>query len=227
MESTVVIVPMYDEAAVVGTVVGELCTRFERIVCIDDGSRDASAAIAREAGATVLAHPVNLGQGAALQTGFEYVLARTDAAHVVTFDADGQHCVDDAVTMVSLAGTGGYDIVLGSRNLGRTTGQRLSRRLLLSAALRYSRRTTGLALTDTHNGLRVLSRRAVAAMGLQQRGMAYASELESRITSHGLTWTEHPVTVNYTAYSRAKGQSNLNAINILFDLVEARLGTAS
>src|SRR4051794_25655091 len=96
---TAVIVPMYNEAEVVGDVVAELRTEFPFVVCVDDGSSDESAARARAAGATVLVHRVNLGQGAALQTGFDFVRDRTDVAHVVTFDADGQHRLCDAVAM--------------------------------------------------------------------------------------------------------------------------------
>lgn len=208
----------------VGTVVGALREVFRHVVCVDDGSRDSSAAVAREAGAVVLRHPVNLGQGAALQTGFDYVLRHTSATHVVTFDADGQYRVSDAVAMVEVAATSGVDIVLGSRNLGRTEGQPFARRVLMSAALRFSRRMTGIELTDTHNGLRVLSRTAVGAMNLRQHGMAHASEIESRIVSASLSWREHPVTMCYSDYSRGKGQSNLNALNILYDLASDRLG---
>ncbi|MDH2416767.1 glycosyltransferase family 2 protein [Nocardioides sp. CER19] len=225
MESwqAVVVVPMYNEAAVVGDVVAGLREHFSHVVCVDDGSRDGSAAAARAAGGIVLTHRVNLGQGAALQTGFDYVLSRTSATHAVTFDADGQYRIEDALAMLSVATETGVDILLGSRNLGRTEGQPIARRVLMAAALRYSRRTTGLALTDTHNGLRVLNRRALAAMDLRHRGMAHASEIESRIGAASLTWQEHPVTMLYSDYSRSKGQSNLNAFNIVYDLTAARM----
>lgn len=224
MRDVVAVVPMYNEGQVVGDVLTGLRATFPHVVCVDDGSVDGSAAIARATGATVLAHPVNLGQGAALQTGFDYVLARTAATHAITFDADGQYSVADAAAMVDHALSTRADIVLGSRNLGATEGQPLARRALMAAALRFSRSTTGLRLTDTHNGLRVLNRRALAAMQLQQRGMAHASEIESRIRSAGLSWSEHPVTMTYTEYTRGKGQSNLNAFNVLFDLAVERVG---
>ncbi len=225
LDRTLVVVPMYNEAAMVGSVVTALREVFPHVVCVDDGSHDGSDAAAREAGASVIRHPVNLGQGAALQTGFDYALRHAGATHVVTFDADGQYLVSDAVTMVELIAETGVDIVLGSRNLGRTEGQPFARRVLMAAALRFSRTMTGIRLTDTHNGLRVLNRRAVAAMNLRQRGMAHASEIESRIVSASLSWLEHPVTMCYSDYSRGKGQSNLNALNILYDLASDRLGS--
>jgi glycosyltransferase involved in cell wall biosynthesis len=190
-ERTVVVVPTYNEGAMVGTVVRELREVFPHVVCVDDGSRDDSAEAARTAGATVLRHPVNLGQGAALQTGFDYVLGRTTARHLVTFDADGQYLVEDAAAMVELAAASEVDIVLGSRNLGSTEGQPVARRVLMAAALRFSRSITGIRLTDTHNGLRVLNRHAAASMNLRQHGMAHASEIESRIVAAGLSWREH------------------------------------
>lgn len=224
MKDVAVVVPVYNEVAVVGDVLAELRTVFPLIVCVDDGSVDGSGLVADRAGATVLSHAVNLGQGAALQTGFEYVLTHTDAAYAITFDADGQYLVSDAAAMVEYAREHGLDVVLGSRNMGEAPGQPLSRRALMRAALAFSRRTSGLPLSDTHNGLRVLNRRALAAMNLRHRGMAHASEIENRVHSAGLSWAEHPVTMTYTDYTRGKGQSNLNAFNIVYELVAERLG---
>lgn len=221
--STAVVVPIFNEAWVIGSVVSQLCERFELVVCVDDGSTDLSSRAASAAGGLVLRHAVNLGQGAALRTGFDYALTRDDITHVVTFDADGQHSVDDAEEMLRVAHSSGVDVVLGSRGQARPQGQPLSKRLVLRIALRVSRLTSGLALTDTHNGLRVLNRRALAVLVLRQRGMAHASEIEALIARHHLSWVEHPVTITYTEYSRAKGQGSLNAFNVIFDLVTARL----
>jgi glycosyltransferase involved in cell wall biosynthesis len=222
MERTAVLVPVYNEETVVGDVVAGLRAHFDVVVCVDDGSKDASGERAREAGAVVLTHRVNLGQGAALRTGIEHVLRRPDIDHVITFDADGQHAVADALAMLDVARRRGVDVVLGSRNLGASHGQTRGRRLVLKAALALSRWQSGLALTDTHNGLRVLSRRALEALALRQRGMAHASEIEVLVARHGLSWVDHPVTITYDEYSRAKGQSSLNAFNVLYDLVSAR-----
>jgi glycosyltransferase involved in cell wall biosynthesis len=197
------------------------------VVCVDDGSTDDSASVAAASGATVVRHAVNLGQGAALQTGFDYVLRHTRARHIVSFDGDGQHHPSDALRMLATARETGVDVVLGTRNGGQVTGQPRLRRLLLRGALGFTRLTTGLGVTDTHNGLRVLSREALHLLRLRQRGMAYASELESAVASLGLSWREVPVSVAYTDYSRHKGQRNLNALNILYDLAMARLRVTS
>ena len=219
-----VVVPMFNEATSIGAVVTDLRSRFSRVVCIDDGSSDDCTEVALAAGATVLRHPVNLGQGAALQTGFEFALNDAGVTHVVTFDADGQHRSDDAATMLEVALREQVDVVLGSRflNPARNAIPRL-RRLVLRVATGYTRLSTGLDLTDTHNGLRVLSRRAVETMNLTLDGMAHASQLLSRVAQHRLTYAEAPVTIAYTEYSRARGQSNANALNIVFDLAVERL----
>lgn len=219
-----VVVPMLNEASSVGAVVSDLRQVFPRVVCVDDGSRDQCDLVAAGAGATVVRHPVNLGQGAALQTGFAFALTDPAVRHVITFDADGQHSRDDAERMLEIARSGGVDVVLGSRFLTKTAlGIPPLRRLVLRAATRFTRITTGLHLTDTHNGLRVLSRSAVEAMDLTLDGMAHASQLLGQIASRELSYVEAPVTITYTEYSLARGQSNVNALNIAFDLALERL----
>ena len=219
-----VVVPAYNEGSVLHDVLSRLHDHFDHVVCVDDGSTDDTGAQARRAGATVVTHPVNLGQGAALQTGFDYVRTKTTTGHVVTFDADGQHDVCDAASMVATARETGVDVVLGSRFDGTSTGMTASRRALLRAGVGFTRATTGLQLTDAHNGLRVIRVDALPRLRLRHRGMAHASELLELLARSGLTWAEAPMSVTYTEYSRAKGQSNLNAFNILFDLATARLG---
>jgi glycosyltransferase involved in cell wall biosynthesis len=218
-----VLVPVYNEAPALADVLRDLHQVFPNVLCIDDGSADGSDLVARAHGAVVLRHSINLGQGAALQTGFDFVRSLADVAHVITFDADGQHSVSDALAMLQVAREADLDVVLGSRTKGSVVDQPRSRSLLLKAGLRYSRWSSGLDLTDTHNGLRVLSRRAFETIQLKQRRMAYASELERLVSAHALTWREHPISVRYSAYSMSKGQSNLNAFNVVYDLFAARL----
>lgn len=218
-----VIVPAYNEGAVIARTVSDLRATFDHVVCVDDGSTDGSAEIALAAGATVLRHAVNQGQGAALQTGFDYVLRHTAAQLVVTFDADGQHLVEDALRMVERARCTGVQVVLASRFTGRTEAMPRMRRLVLRGGLWFTRVTTKLDVTDTHNGLRVLSRSALGRIRLELPRMAYASELLGAIVPNGLTYAEEPVTVMYTDYSRTKGQRNSNSLNILFDLAARRV----
>lgn len=226
MQDTLALVPAYHEATTITTVVQELLGVFGEVVVVDDGSTDRTSELARAAGATVLRHVVNRGQGAALQTGFDFAMRHRTVRYVVTFDADGQHQVDDAVRMVEHARAKHLDVVLASRFHGDCADMPASRRRLLRAAVWFSRRTTGLELTDTHNGLRVLTRDALRSVRLTLRGMAHASELESAVARAGLSWAEVPTTVLYTDYSRAKGQRASNAVGILVDLALLRLRPA-
>lgn len=216
---TWVVVPLYNEEAVIAGVVLDLFASFDHVVCIDDGSTDASAEVARAAGARVLQHPINLGQGAALQTGISYASRQPGARYLVTFDADGQHRVADALEMIDAAEAGGYAIVFGSRFLDDRTNPGWLKRVILKTAVRVTNMTTGLRLTDAHNGLRVIRVDAARLIELEQDRMAHATEIVLKLGRTGLPWTEHPVELLYTDYSKAKGQSVLNSVNILVDLL--------
>jgi glycosyltransferase involved in cell wall biosynthesis len=214
-----VVIPLYNEAAVIGEVVRGVREVFDHVVCVDDGSSDGSAAAAEAAGAVVVRHPVNLGQGAALQTGFEYALSKPAMRWVVTFDADGQHQVADVVTMLDLARSDHLDVVFGSRFLDDRTEAGLLKGLVLKAAVGYTNLTTHTRLTDAHNGLRVMSRDVVSRVEITQNRMAHASELVHQLGALDIRYAESPVHILYTDYSRAKGQSLWNAVNILVDLI--------
>lgn len=222
-ESAVVVMPAFNEGRSVADAVAAALRCFNRVVVIDDGSRDDTAVQARSAGAFVIRHPVNLGQGAALQTGFEWA-RETGAEWVVTLDSDGQHNPQDAVNLLRLAAEHQADAALGSRFMGDTVGMPASRRLLLRCALAFQNATANIRLTDVHNGLRVLSRRALERVVITQDRMAHASEIVSQLGNSGLKVVEGPVTIRYTAYSLAKGQTSIGALHILLDLLMARLG---
>ncbi|MBJ2120966.1 glycosyltransferase family 2 protein [Arthrobacter sp. MSA 4-2] len=219
MSRTWIVIPLFNEASIIGSVIEDLLPVFPHVVCVNDGSTDASADAARAAGAVVVNHPVNLGQGAALQTGLEYALQDPDMTSVVTFDADGQHRVSDAADMVQRIESGEADVVLGSRFLdGRTQIGALKRLVLRTAALQ-TRWSTGMPLTDAHNGLRAFNRGVAQNIHITQNRMAHASELVQMISAMRPRWTEHPVEIIYTDYSKSKGQSLLNSVNIVADLL--------
>lgn len=223
MHDVWVVVPMYNESTAIASVVSDLLREFPHVLCVDDGSTDDSVKVARDAGATVVRHPVNLGQGAALQTGFDFVAAQPDARWVVTFDADGQHQVIDALAMVERGRTENLDVVLASRFAGAAPDMPPLRRAVLKAAVAFTRWSTRLDVSDAHNGLRVLSVAALPKLRLHQPRMAHASELMNLVARADLHYREVPATVVYTDYSRSKTQSNMNSVNILFDLALARL----
>ena len=221
-DDTWVIIPVYNEAAVISQVVEDLNTTFRNIVCVDDGSTDGSAAQIATTAAHLVRHPINLGQGAALQTGLCYALARPGGRFFVTFDADGQHQVADAARMVDTARREAVDVVLGSRFLGQPDGPRhrvpLLKRVVLRLVVALSPAARKMHLTDAHNGLRVFNRTVAEQLHISMNGMAHASEIVSLLARSSWTVRELPVTIRYTEYSTSKGQSLINGINILFDL---------
>ena len=217
-----VVIAAYNEATMIGEVVLDARRLFPHVVVVDDGSRDDTGARALAAGAVVLTHPINLGQGAALQTGIAWACS-AGFDYVVAFDADGQHRPEDAAAMLAALQARGAQVALGSRFLGHAENIPASRRLLLKAATLFTRITTGLRVTDAHNGLRAMHVDAARRLRIRQNRMAHASEILEEIARHGFSYVESPVVIRYTDYSMAKGQSGFGAFNILLDLFLARI----
>lgn len=221
LRQTVVVVAAFNEAGALPDTVERLLELPVGVVVVDDGSTDGTAESVMHRSVAVLRHSLNLGQGAAIRTGMEYALRR-GARYVVTFDADGQHDEGTIPGMIALLESGEAEVVLGSRFLGNSPGMPAARRWLLRAATLFTRLSTGLPLTDVHNGLRGFTAAAVRTLALSQNRMAHASEILNSIGRARMRWREIPTTVRYTDYSRAKGQSSLGAINILYDLLMKR-----
>jgi len=221
IRDTALIVPAFNEAAVIRPHLEAMLATFAYVVVVDDGSRDDTSEQAKAAGAIVLRHPVNLGQGAALQTGIEYAL-RLPVDYFVSFDADGQHRIADVLAMRDAMRAGDLDVVLGSRFLDKSTKTPLAKKLLLKAAVRFTNLTSGLKLTDTHNGLRLFNRHVALTIDLQEPGYQHASEFIDKIASNHYRYRELPVTIEYSDYAKAKGQPILNAVNILADTVASK-----
>ena len=211
-----IIIPVFNEGPVIKRVVTEALKHYKNVICVDDGSRDNSREEINGTGAYLVEHPINMGQGAALQTGIEFArLLPVD--YFVTFDADGQHRLKDVESMLKKLRSNNYDIVLGSRFLGGTIGMKKSKSLILKLAVKFSNAVSGVKLTDTHNGLRVFNRYVAESIQITMPDMTHASEILEIISSKKYRYIEEPVTIEYTDYSRAKGQSLINAINISFD----------
>jgi glycosyltransferase involved in cell wall biosynthesis len=217
------VVPAFNEAPSVAEVVRGARAVADEVIVVDDGSADDTASAASAAGAVVARHDENLGQGAALQTGIEIGLRR-GATHLVTFDADGQHRPQDALRMADRLDAEALDVVLGTRGGRRQAGMPLERFVLLRAGLVLSRLTTGLDLSDTHNGLRAFTAAAASQLEITQDRMAHASQILARIAKLRLAFAEEPVEVSYTRFTLGKGQSSLAALRIVADLIRARLG---
>ncbi|MGN0862710.1 MAG: glycosyltransferase family 2 protein [Stenotrophomonas koreensis] len=211
------VIPAYNEGSAIQATIAGIPEHFPHVIVIDDGSTDDTCARVQETRAMLVRHPINLGQGAGLQTGIDVALLDPAIDYIVTFDADGQHRIEDVESMLAYARENDVQVVMGSRFLGRAINMPAMKRLILKMAVQFSNITSGVVLTDTHNGLRVIHRSAAGKLKLELPDFSHASEIIERIGQLGLSYAEVPVTIVYSEYSRSKGQSMINAINIAFD----------
>lgn len=218
---TAIIIPAYKEAGMIKKVIDGL-KEFPHVICVNDGSPDKTLEEIQKTKAIGLSHLTNIGQGGALETGIKYALTLSQIKYFVTFDADGQHNIEDVKNMIQEIRRGKCDIILGSRFLKKTSNIPFIKKIVLKLAIIFTNTYTGLKLTDTHNGLRVFNRKFAEKFKLTDFGMAHASEILDIIKNENFRYQEMPVTIAYTDYSRAKGQSVLNGVNILFDLLIRR-----
>jgi len=223
MKDVCIVIPVYNERKVIYDVLRNVRKSFPYVVCVDDGSKDGSAEEILRAGAALVRHPINMGQGAALQTGIEFARNNKKIKYFVTFDADGQHRIEDVNSMLDVIKKKNVDIVMGSRFLGEAVDMTLTKKVVLKLAIRFSNFTSGIKLTDTHNGLRVFNRSFAEKIQITMSDMAHASEILEIIRENNFKYTEIPVKIHYTDYSRSKGQSALNAVNIAFDVLLRRI----
>jgi glycosyltransferase involved in cell wall biosynthesis len=218
INDTVIIIPAYNEGKVIADVLEDVLKRFKYVIVVDDGSSDNTKKEAEKTGAIVISQ-LNLGQGGALQTGIEYSL-NLPVDYFVTFDADGQHDLHDVIKMRKIIKESEVDIVIGSRFLDQEAdGMTRAKKALLKCGVWFTNVTSGLKLTDTHNGLRLFNRHVAETVDLQESGYQHASEFTDKIATNHYKYNEMSVHIIYTDYSRAKGQSLLNAVNIGFDVL--------
>lgn len=217
------VIPAFNEAGCVGDVIRRVKARYLHVVVVDDGSSDATAREARDAGATVLVHMLNRGQGAALKTGIDFAL-EAGADIIVTFDSDGQHRLEDVDTLIEPVRAGHCDVALGSRFLDSGTQVPPMRRLTLKLGVIFTRVVSQIRVTDTHNGLRALSRKAASQIQIRQDRMAHASEILDEISRLKLRFCEVPTRILYTDYSKSKGQKSSAAFRIVWDFLIGKTG---
>lgn len=219
--------PAYNEGAVIGSVVHDLKSTFNNsayhptIVVVDDGSKDDTAEAARKAGAKVITHILNSGSGGATATGLSY--AQQNGFDIAaTVDADGQHNSKDVLEGVKLMAKGGHDLLIGSRlidAMGMSKTKRLGNKGL--SIITYV--LFGVNVTDSQSGLRIFSKRALNELKWKTSGYEFCSEMLWRAKQLRLEIGEYPIEAIYTDYSKAKGQNNWNAFNIIKSLLRRRI----
>jgi glycosyltransferase involved in cell wall biosynthesis len=214
----VVVAAYREQGRLAATLARVLKEGYPNVVVVDDGSPDDTTEAALALPVWLLRHPINLGQGAALQTGIDFALERS-AEVLVTFDADGQHDASEIKKLVEPIRREEFDIALGSRFLGIEGNVPFTRKLVLKGGVLFTRIFSHIRVTDTHNGFRAFSRATALKLQITQNRMAHASEILDRIREHRLRYVEVPVTIRYTEETLAKGQSSWNAIKIVMQLL--------
>jgi len=198
---TAAVIPILNEAATIQGVIENVRRHVEHVVVVDDGSTDESADLAHATGATVLLHDRNLGKGAALQTALRWAKGQPDLEHLVLIDGDGQHDPADIERLIQELRRAELDILVGSRFLGTNNAPlyRLFGLHVLSASAALG---SGVRLTDSQSGYRVLSRRAIDRLQLTQQRFAVESEMQFEAAKRGLRMGEVPISIRYEAPAR-------------------------
>jgi polyprenyl-phospho-N-acetylgalactosaminyl synthase len=210
------LIPAYNEARRIGDVIRGVLPQVDRVIVIDDASIDNTADIARAAGAVVISHVINRGQGAALETGHAYARAH-GASMVVHFDGDGQFDPAQIPMAIAHLHTHGADMVLGTRYALGSHNDSIpwvKRHVVHPLASMFHRLFFRFSFSDAHNGFRVLSRVALDSIVITQDRMAHATEIPALALRRGLGVVEFPVSVRYYTM----GQKPSSAFRILVDL---------
>lgn len=225
MSKIFVIIPAFNESPeIIRETLTKLVPIGYEIVLVDDGSLTDLMAQSEDIPVHYIRHEINMGQGASLQTGMDYAI-QNGAEILVHFDADGQHNVEDITTFIQKLKEGNYDVVLGSRFLNSKDSEVIpnSRKFLLRVARVVNGLFTGLWLSDAHNGFRVFNHLAATKLRLTENRMAHATEILHLIKKDKLKYCEMPTHIIYTDYSKSKGQSSINSLNILIDLIKSKI----
>ncbi len=215
-----VVVPAFNEQKIIKDIINSLLKKFSNVIVVNDGSNDRTLEIINDIDIKVLSHEINLGVGAAVQTGFDYVTKIPNAKAVITFDADGQHLVDDAVAMAKEILLCDEGIIFGTRFPKHSKNIPKVKRFVLKLIAKITDLVTGVTLTDAHNGLKAYKISTIKKLELQFSSYSYESELITQVAKKKIDYKEMPTDIKYTSYSIKKGQKLLNGLLIIEDLLK-------
>ena len=227
IKKVALVIPAYNEGTVIGGVISDLHDTFKnsgydyRIIVVDDASRDNTVAEAQKAGAYVIRHILNTGSGGATATGLSYAY-QNGFDMATTSDADGQHAAEDVLKGLYILAKSEVDLLIGSRLMNKAGMSRV--KVLGNTGLSFITYVLfGINVTDSQSGLRIFSKRALSGLKWKTSGYEFCSEMLWRAKQIGMNIDEFPIKAIYTEYSKAKGQNNWNAFNIVKVLLRRRL----
>ncbi|MDI3496211.1 MAG: polyprenyl-phospho-N-acetylgalactosaminyl synthase [Patescibacteria group bacterium] len=209
------VIPAYNEEKSIAAVITRVKPFVDRIVVVNDCSSDNTAKIVQDYDVTLISHPLNRGQGAALQTGNEYALAQ-GADIIIHFDADNQFQAEEIPEVIAPLLANRADAVLGSRFLGKQSNlPALKKNLIMPLARTVNRLFFNIKLSDPQSGFRALNRHAAQTIKIQQDGMAHCSEIMHQLFTNKLRVSEVPITVVYHEF----GQKFSGGFKIVKDII--------
>ena len=192
----VVGLPAYNEEKNIAKVILELQQITKIIVVCDDGSTDLTTKIAEKMGAIVVSHPKNLGYGAAIRSIF-LKAKELNADILVTFDADGQHRVQDISKVVEPIKANTADIVIGSRFLTDNDSVPNYRKFGIKAITKLTNVTTKNKVTDSQSGFRAYDGKVRQRLSLSDSGMGISTEILIKADKSEFRITEVPIEILY------------------------------
>tara|TARA_B100000780_G_C21089371_1_gene438993 strand:+ start:296 stop:1000 length:705 start_codon:yes stop_codon:yes gene_type:complete len=219
LDNVYIVIPLYNEESILYEVITDLQKTFSNIIVVDDGSTDNSNELLKDMDVTLITHSINLGQGAAIKTAFEYVCTIDQAFAVVTFDADGQHSTKDAINFANEIIGCEEDIIFGTRFIENEEYVPRLKRVVLKFATRVTNFLTNVKLTDTHNGLKAIKIKAIKKLNVDISGYAFESQLIVEVGRAKLLYKEISTHISYTEYSMKKGQGIRNSLIIAEDII--------
>lgn len=222
-----VVIPAHNEEKTIANVIKEIPKKIDgitstEVVVIDDNSSDATCQIAKKAGAHVLSHAMNLGQGAAVLTGMIFS-RRLNVGAVVTLDADGQHDPREIVSLVERHKLTHADLIIGSRFLSNTIkNMPMIKRVGNRSFSLLTYLLSGKMLTDTQSGFRLFGNTMLDLLvSLDLAGYEFCSETIMIAHQNQLLIEEVPISTIY--FTHRQGQNPLNGVNILTKLIFRKL----
>ena len=190
-------IPAYNEEKNIAAIIIKLKKITDSIIVCDDGSSDMTSEISKNLGAVVISHKKNMGYGAAIRTIFEKSV-EIGSDILVTFDADGQHRIEDVSRVLHPLENNEADVVIGSRFLGKQSNVPNYRKLGIKVITQVTNSSIKTKLTDSQSGFRAYSRQVLSEISLSEIGMGISTEILIKASSKGLRITEVPITILYS-----------------------------
>ena len=221
-DNVYILIPIFNEEKKIKSVISELLPSFKNIVAVNDGSTDSTQEILESLDVLILRHSINLGAGAAISTGFRFIQNQKNAQAVVTFDADGQHSVEDAKAFAREILLCEEEVIFGSRFIKSKSNIPTIKRIVLSVVVFFTNLLSKVNLSDAHNGLKAIKKTALKKIDINIDQYGYESQIINEVSRKGITYKEMPTNTIYTEYSKNKGQKLNNGLIILEDLFKSR-----